>query len=134
MERIFVVVSVSFILLLNGCGSVTKEKQLERFIETHIAKVEPLSTQANLAYWDASTTGKPEDYERVNKLQLKIRRVYNNPQEFVFLKDIKESGLVSNAKLARQLDKLYYAYLKSQIGQELLEKLVDSDSRIQETN
>ncbi len=132
MERIFVVVSVSFILLLNGCGSVSKEKQLERFIEIHIAKVEPLSTQANLAYWDASATGRPEDYERVNKLQLKIRRLYNNPQEFAFLKDIKESGLVSNAKLARQLDKLYYAYLKNQIEPELLEKLVDSDSKIQE--
>ena len=132
MERIFVVVSVSFILLLNGCGTVGKEKQLERFIEIHIAKVEPLSTQANLAYWDASATGRPEDYERVNKLQLKIRRLYNNPQEFAFLKDIKDSGLVSNAKLARQLDKLYYAYLKNQIGQELLEKLVDSDNKIQE--
>ncbi len=97
MERIFVVVSVSFILLLNGCGTVAEEKQLERFIEIHLAKVEPLSTQANLAYWDASATGKPEDYERVNKLQLKISRLYNNPQEFAFLKDIKESGLVSNA-------------------------------------
>jgi peptidyl-dipeptidase A len=119
-------------IILCGCGNIAKEQQLVQFIDTHIAKVEPLSTQANLAYWDASTTGKPEDYERVNKLQLEIRQIYNNPKEFAFLKDIKESGQVGNTKLARQLDKLYYAYLRNQIEPELLEKLVDADNRTQE--
>jgi len=115
-----------------GYGNIAKEQQLEQFIDIHIAKVEPLSTQANLAYWDASTTGKPEDYERVNKLQLEIRQIYNNPREFAFLKEIKESGRISNAKLARQLDKLYYAYLRNQIEPELLNKLVDADNKVQE--
>ena len=92
------ILTVSFImaLFLSGCGNIAKEKQLENFIDIHIAKVEPLSTQANLAYWDASTTGKPEDYERVNKLQLEIRKIYNNPREFAFLKALKESGQVNN--------------------------------------
>ena len=128
------ILTLSFVpaLFLFGCGNIAQEKQLEQFIDIHIAKVEPLSTQANLAYWDASTTGRPEDYERVNKLQLEIRQIYNNPQEFALLKEIKESGQVDNAKLARQLDKLYYAYLRNQIGPELLEKLVDADNKIQE--
>ena len=133
MERILVVVAVIVIpLFFPGCGPVAEENQLERFIEIHIAKVEPLTTQANLAYWDASTTGRPEDYERFNKLQLEIRRIYNNPQEFAFLKEIKESGQVGDARLVRQLDKLYYAYLRNQIEPELLQKLVDSDGKIQE--
>ena len=119
-------------LFLCGCGNIATEKQLEQFIDIHIAKVEPLSTQANLAYWDASTTGKPEDYERVNKSQLEKRQIYNNPREFAFLKDIKDSGQLGNTKLARQLDKLYYAYLRNQIEPELLEKLVDTDNKIQE--
>ncbi len=128
------ILTVSFVpaLFLFGCGKIAKEKQLEQFIDIHVAKVEPLSTQANLAYWDASTTGRPEDYERVNKLQLEIRQIYNNPQEFALLKEIKESGQVANARLARQLDKLYYAYLRNQIEPELLEKLVDADNKIQE--
>ena len=120
------------LLFLCGCGNIAKETQLEHFIDIHVAKVEPLSTQANLAYWDASTTGKPEDYERVNKLQLEKRQIYNNPKEFAFLKDIKESRHVNKAKLIRQLDKLYYAYLRNQIEPELLEKLVDADNRTQE--
>ncbi|MCP4611994.1 MAG: peptidase M3 [Planctomycetes bacterium] len=120
------------VLILCGCGNIAKEQPLEQFIDIHVARVEPLSTQASLAYWDASTTGKPEDYERVNKLQLEIRQIYNNPKEFAFLKDIKESGQVRHAKLIRQLDKLYYAYLRNQIEPELLEKLVDADNKVQE--
>ncbi len=119
-------------LFLCGCGNIAKEKQLEQFIDIHVAKVEPLSTLASLAYWDASTTGKPEDYERVNKLQLENRQIYNNPRDFAFLKEIKESGHVADIRLARQLDKLYYAYLRNQIEPELLEKLVDADNRTQE--
>jgi peptidyl-dipeptidase A len=119
-------------LFLCGCGNIATEKQLEQFIDIHVAKVEPLSTQANLAYWDASTTGKPEDYEQVNKLQLEIRQIYNNPQEFAFLKDIKESGQVADIRLARELDKLYYAYLRNQIEPDMLKKLVEADNRTQE--
>jgi peptidyl-dipeptidase A len=128
----YMVTSFVLPLFIFGCGNIATEKQLEQFIDIHIAKVEPLSIQANLAYWDASTTGKPEDYERFNKLQLEIRKIYNNRQEFAFLKEIKESGQIRSGKLARQLDKLYYAYLRNQIEPELLEKLVDTDNKIQE--
>ncbi len=119
-------------VMLFGCGPNVREKQLEKFITAHVEKIEPLTTQANLAYWDASTTGKSEDYDKLRQLQLGIRRIYSNPQEYAFLNDIKESGQVRDARLARQLDKLYYAYLQNQIEPELLKKLVDLDSKIQE--
>ncbi len=112
-------------------GPAIKEKQAKRFLKSHIAKVEPLTIQSNLAYWDASTTGKLEDYERFNKSQLEVIRVYSNPKEFAFLKDIKESGQVRNVRLARQLDKLYYVYLKNQIEPELWEKHVNLVGKIQ---
>jgi len=127
-----VVTSLVISFFFTGCIQTAREKQMAQFIESHIAKVEPLTTKANLAYWDASTTGRPEDYEGFNKLQLEIRRIYNNPQEFAFLKEIKESGQVGDVRLVRQLDKLYYAYLRNQIEPELLRKLVDSDGKIQE--
>ena len=128
------VVVTSFVLFifLFGCGHTAKEKQLERFIEIHIAKVEPLSTQANLAYWDASTIGRPEDYNEHKQFQLKIRQIYSDPQEYALLKDMKESGQIRDTRAARQLDKLYYAYLRNQIEPELLQKLVDLDGKIQE--
>ncbi|MBW8040577.1 MAG: M2 family metallopeptidase [Planctomycetes bacterium] len=118
--------------ILFGCGHNTKENQLKKFITAHVRKVEPITTQANLVYWDASITGKPEDYDKLGRLQLGISRIYNNPEEYALIKGIKESGQVRDARLSRQLDKLYYAYLRNQIGPELLEKLVDADTKVQE--
>jgi peptidyl-dipeptidase A len=119
-------------LILFGCGHNLKEQQLEKFITTHVKTIEPITTQANLTYWDASTTGKSEEYDQLSRLQLKIRQIYSDSEDYAFINDIKESGQIMNARLARQLDKLYYAYLGNQVGPELLEKLVDADTKIQE--
>jgi peptidyl-dipeptidase A len=133
MERILALLTVFVVpLCLAGCGPAAKQGQLERFIEAHVEKVEPLTKEANLAYWDATTTGKAEYYGRYSELQLEINRLYNNPQDFAFIKDIKESGRIKNARLARQLDKLYYAYLPNQVEPELLEEIVGLDGKIQE--
>jgi peptidyl-dipeptidase A len=105
---------------------------LERFIEAHVAKVEPLSMKANLAYWDAATTGKAEDYGKFNELQLQIGKIYSDPNDFSLIKDIKESGEIENPGLARQLDKLYFVYMRNQIEPELLEEIVSLSSEIQE--
>ncbi len=131
-KNIALVTLFTLFLFLSGCGHTANETQLKQFIEMHVEKVDPLTTQANLAYWDASTTGKSEDYDKLKQLQLKIRQIYSDPQEYAVLKDMKESGQIRDARLTRQLDKLYYAYLKNQIEPELLEKLNNSDNRVQE--
>ncbi|MHC4228262.1 MAG: M2 family metallopeptidase [Planctomycetota bacterium] len=118
--------------LLFGCVHNAQEKQLQEFITAYETKVEPLSTQANLTYWEASTTGKPEFYEKLSELQIKIRQIHSNHQEYDFLKDTKEAGQIKDARLTRQLDKLYFAYKQNQIEPELLKKIVDVDTKVQE--
>jgi len=133
MKRILALLTVFVaVVFLAGCGPAAKQGQIEGFIEAHVEKVEPLTTEANLAYWDATTTGKTEYYDRFSELQLEISRLYNNPQDFAFIKGIKESGRIKNARLARQLDKLYYAYLPNQVEPKLLEEIVGLDGKIQE--
>ena len=119
-------------LFLFSCAPNLKEKQLQNFITAHVAKIEPLTTKANLTYWDASTTGKSVYYDKLGQLQLKIRQIYSNTQDYSLLKQIKESGQISDVRLARQLDKLYYAYLQNQIEPGLMRKIVDLDTQIQE--
>jgi peptidyl-dipeptidase A len=119
-------------LFLFGCVHNAEERQLQEFVTAHTAKVEPLSDEANLAYWDASTTGESEYYDKLSRLQIRIRRIHSDPQEYAFLKDAKECGKVKDAGLARQLDKLYYGYLQNQIEPGLLERIVDADTKVQE--
>ena len=141
MEKILVLLTAFVVpVFLAGCGPAARQHrkaslkggQLERFVEIHVTKVEPLTTEANLAYWDASTAGKAEDYGRFSELQLEISRIYSDSQDFAFIKDIKDSGRIKNARLARQLDKLYYAYLRNQVEPDLLKEIVGLDGRIQE--
>ena len=115
-----------------GCAHNAEERQLQEFITAHVARVEPLSDQANLTYWDASTTGKSEHYDRLSELQIEIRQIHSDPREYTFLKDVRKSGRVKDAGLARQLDKLYYAYLQNQIEPPLLKRTVDADTDVQE--
>jgi peptidyl-dipeptidase A len=123
-----------------GCASTSasrsielgaKEKQLEKFIAAHVQKVEPMIKQANLASWDAAISGKAEDYDKVSKLTLEVRQVYSNPQEFATLKEMKQSQQVKDAKLSRQLEVLYNAYLENQIEPELLKSIVDLGTEIE---
>ena len=51
---------------------------------------------------------------------------------FAFLKNLKNSGSVTHPILARQLDLLYWSYLRHQIEPDLLRKLTDLDAHINE--
>lgn len=118
-------------VVLFGCAHNVKETNMKGFIAAHVEKIKPMEKQASLASWNAAISGKPEDYDKVSELTLKVRQVYSNPEEFAFLKDMKESGQVKNAILARQLDVLYNSYLETQIEPELLKKIVDLGTEIE---
>ena len=118
-------------VIVFGCAPNARESQLQKFITAHVEKVKPMQKGANLAYWDAAVTGKSEDYDKFSKFMLEIRQVYSDPQEFAFLRDIKESREVKRAKLARQLVVLYNGYLENQIEPELLKRIVDLGTEIE---
>ncbi len=120
-------------LALSGCKTGSQERELAGFVGTHETQVAPLWTQANLTYWEATTTGKPEAWEKLKKLQLKTSAIYSNREDFAHIKTFQESGAIDDPQLARQLDKLYYAYLRNQIEPNLLAQIVELDTQVQET-
>jgi peptidyl-dipeptidase A len=108
-----------------------KEEQLQKFITSHVEKIKPMEKEANLASWNAAISGKSEDYDKVSRLTLELRKVYSDPCDFTFLKEIKESGQVKSALLARQLDVLYNDYLENQIEPNLLKQIVELGTEIE---
>jgi peptidyl-dipeptidase A len=129
LSTVITLLTISVVLF--GCGPNEREKQLQKFVAAHVEKIKPMDKETNLAWWDAAISGKPEDYDKVSKLTLEIRQVYSNAQEFAFLKDMKESGQVKDARLARQLKVLHNGYLKNQIEPGLLKKIVDLGTEIE---
>ncbi len=124
---------LSILIFLAGCAQNQQEKKLAGFIKDYADKFQPLEEQYNQVYWDAAATGKKEKFEEQANLELKMRQLASDPNGFAFLKKMKESGQIKDARLVRQLDKLYYAYLPNQIDPKLLAQTVELNNKIQET-
>jgi peptidyl-dipeptidase A len=128
----FTAIFLTLPLFFLGCAQNTTESRLQQFIITHVAQVEPLTTQTNITYWNASTTGNREDYDLLHQLQFEIRHIYGNPKEYALIKEMRGSGQVEEPILRRQLEKLYFMFQRNQIEPNLLKKIVELDTRIQE--
>ncbi len=132
MKRITkTIIILTALAVMAGCGKKNTEKELAQFIDEHVQKVKPLFKEMSLAYWQAANSGEEEDYEKASELELKIRRIYSDANDFAFLKKIKEEGRVKDALLSRQLDELYNGYLENQIEAELMEKIVELSTKIE---
>jgi peptidyl-dipeptidase A len=115
----------------------TPEKQdmtgkFREFLKTFEATIVPLEKQANLAWWDAATTGKDEAYKRQSDLQTKLETVYTNPESFAFLKQVRDAKPNLTAFEQRQLDRLYLAFLGRQLDPRLLGKIISASSAIEQ--
>ncbi|GAB4333294.1 MAG: M2 family metallopeptidase [Calditrichia bacterium] len=126
------VVFLLAILLMQCTGdSKQMEKKLTKFIEQHVEKVKPLSRKANLAYFEATTSGKEDLYKQYEELQLELSKIYANKDDFEFLKKVKESGKITDPLLKRQLLVLYNEYLARQIDESQLKELIRRETELE---
>lgn len=122
------------ILLLTSCETETMkmENKLNDFIAGYEQRVEPLYTEANLAYWDASISGKTEDWARAEEAQLKLTELHASKEDFAILKKIKTSGAVQEPLLVRQLNALYNSYLYNQADIEKLKEKIRLETEVEQ--
>lgn len=101
------------LLLLAGCTSQQEKmkKELTDFIRRHDSVLVPLYKQTALASWDAAISGKPEDFQKAEELNLQMMALYSNKESLKKLEEIKVSGMITDSLLNRQLDVLYRAFL-----------------------
>ncbi len=130
-KLIVVLLSISILIMILGCGLNQEEKQLKEFISSYVEKVKPVEKEANLAYWNASISGKSEDYDRSSELQIKLNEIYSNKEDFEYLKSAKASGKIKDPMLARQLNVLYNDYLQNQMEPALMKQIVELSTKIE---
>jgi len=117
---------IALALLAGGCSNKKDkmEKDLKQFIVNWEARVEPLQREAYTAYWNASISGKDEDYSKSEQLQFQLSSLFTSKEDFNLLKQIRESKTITDTLLNRQLEVLYTAYLSNQIDTTLLAKRI----------
>lgn len=122
-----IIAGIALAGLLASCGSTEKDnmtEELRGFIAQYEKTVKPLSKDAALAYFDATISGKEEDYQRAADLEVQLSKVYANKEDFALLKRIRESNAIDDPMLARELDVLYNSYLEKQIDEKQLEEMI----------
>src|SRR5437879_6097313 len=64
--------------------------QARKFLTAHESKLRPLEIKANLAWWDANTTGKDEDFKRKEEAQNHIDAALADAAAFKEVKELHE--------------------------------------------
>ncbi len=118
--------------LFFSCTSKQEQNQnrIKEFISKYEARVIPLSKDANLASWNANITGTTEDWAKSEKASFELAKLFTDSAAFKELKELKESGLVKDSLLARQLELLYNSFLGGQVDPALLEEQIKMETGI----
>lgn len=95
------------------------------FLRKFESKVIPLAREGALAYFDASVSGKSQDYQKAARLELEYRKIYASKADFDILKSIKENEQMDDEILNRQLHILYNDFLANQVEETRLQKMVE---------
>src|SRR6266403_1635017 len=108
-------------------------ERARKFVASHEAKIRPLEITANLAWWNANTTGKDEDFKKKEEAQNRIDEALAEPAVFKELKAIKDAAgqrPLDDGPLARQIDVLYLQYLEKQVEPAVLKQIVAKSNAV----
>jgi len=108
------------------------EKEFELFLNEYESKVVALSASANTAYFEASISGKEEDYKKASELQIELNKIYADKKTFAELKKFKESDKIVDPILKRELELIYNDYLGNQYDEKLLEQIIRRSTLVEE--
>lgn len=108
------------------------EEKFREFLKYYESKVVELSRENSLSYFEASISGKPEDYQRSSELQLMLSKIFTNKEDFAKLKSFKESGEIVEPLLKRQLELIYNSYAENQYEEKLLEEIIALSTKVEE--
>jgi len=131
MKPVFIFLPILFSFALISCSMLNDEKDLRALIDMHLKIIEPKLKALNLASWNASATGEKKFYDEQAAVELEVRTIYSNKQEFEQLKKWKDAGNIKDTLLQRQLIVIYNNYLTNQNDTTLMRKIVEKAAAVQ---
>jgi peptidyl-dipeptidase A len=106
-----------------------------KFLDAHTKKLRPLEVEAAVAWWDANTSGKDEDFARKEKTQNKIDEALADRDAFGEVTKLRALAKdIDDPVLRRAVVVLYLTYLeKAHVEKELLQKMVAKANAVEKT-
>ncbi len=124
--------AIFFLLLIGGVIMANElEDSAQLFIQAQVQKIDPIFKQMASTYWEATGTGKEELYGKYAELELQMRKIFSNKEDFAKLKDFYECKGIQDPLIQRQLELLYLSYLQNQMDPQLMEQMVKLASALE---
>jgi peptidyl-dipeptidase A len=124
-----------FSVILNNIYSQSEKEKMNnefsQFLKQYVEKADRLSKESNLAYFNATISGKKEDYDKSADLEIQRSKIYTSKEDFAKLKKWKESNQITDPMQKRVLDVLYDAYLENQINENELAQMINMRTDIE---
>jgi len=153
MRKILLLLVV--IVVVGGCLDQKKQAEsiLRYYLDRKTGLIRNYYKESSLAYWKASVSGDESDYKKLIDLELDFsksnrslpekfspdhfstitKNVFTNEQDFDLLQKLKNSGLITDTLLSRQLIYLYHTFTSSQIESDKYQKLLESETKLSHT-
>src|SRR3989338_10550731 len=88
-------------------------KEILKFLDRQTSAIKGLYKNQNLSYWNATISGKKEDYNKYEKYQKEIAKFFNDSINFNKVKEILDLNH-EDILIKRQIEVLYNSYLSNQ--------------------
>ncbi|MBI4717775.1 MAG: M2 family metallopeptidase [Planctomycetes bacterium] len=92
--------------------------------DAYLAKFQPLTVKSNQAWWDASISGKDEDFKKRKEAENALVELHSDAATFARIKALREGGKITDPLQRRMLDALYRNFLPYQADAELSKRIV----------
>jgi peptidyl-dipeptidase A len=109
------------------------DSQLQSLIADLEKEISPLEKDLNLAYWDATNTGRDSSYKKVANLEVAIRSIFSDPKRYSKLKEARVHQALLDPLLAREVSFLIDAFAENQIQAEKLGALVSLSTEVEKS-
>ncbi|MBQ7528998.1 M2 family metallopeptidase [bacterium] len=111
-------------------STMTQASPFTELRDKYVASVAPLEKVANEAWWESATTGKEEAYAQRNNANEAIAKLHQDKEMFRLIKELRQSGQVTDPAEKRQLDIMYFSYLPYQVDPEITKKIIVLESEV----
>ncbi|MCD6099000.1 MAG: M2 family metallopeptidase [Candidatus Marinimicrobia bacterium] len=123
---------VPIVFVLSFCGRYSKmEVEAKNYVDSLASVVEPIYKAANLAYWNATATGKQKYYDEYSRYKLEIKKIFSSRKDFARVKSFKEDRRIKDPVLRRVFEVLYNDFLLNQADTTLLRRITELSTRVE---
>ena len=123
--------ALSCFWLTGPAMAATPQEEFTQIHQRYVQQAAPLSQAAKIAWWNAETVGSDETYAQRIKAENALTNFYNDRETFAKLKELRQSGKITDPMLKRELDVMYFEYLPYQADPELSKKISAKEAEVE---